>query len=138
MQVTRAREFSVYLQNRPGEMAGVLEAQAAAGAQLMGVCVSEVNGRGLVRLIGAPEETLRSVCEQMCETGAGPVAEADVLVAHTEERQNGLLEIALHLAEAGVNVRYVYSGSQSVGCPLTCVMRVDDIDLAERTIQGLP
>ncbi len=138
MNVTRAREFSVYLQDRPGELAGVLEAHAAAGAQLAGTSVSEVNGRGLVRLIGHPESSLRKVCEQLCDAGAGPVAEADVVVAHLEGRPNGFMEIAIHLAAAGLNVRYAYFGAQSSGSPSTVVIRVDDVDAAEAAIRALP
>ncbi len=138
MQVTRAREFSVYLQDRPGELAGVLEANAASGAQVTGVTVSEVNGKGLVRLIGYPEEGLRTVCEQLCDAGAGPVAESDVLVAHLEGRPNGFKEIAFHLAAAGINIRYAYFTAQANGSPTTCVIRVDDLDAAEKTICALP
>ncbi len=138
MHVTRAREFSVYLQDRPGELAGVLEAHAAAGVQIAGVSVTEVNGRGLVRLIGHSESGVRKVCEQLCDAGAGPVAEADVVVAHLEDRPNGFLEIALHLAAAGINVRYAYFGAQSNGSPPTCVIRVDDLDAAEAGIRSLP
>jgi hypothetical protein len=138
MQVIRAREFSVYLQDRPGELAGVLEAIAASGIQTSGLTVSEVNGRGLVRLLGSPEDGLRTVCEHLCDAGAGPVAEADVLVAELDGRPNGFREIAIRLAAAGINVRYAYQGAQVDGLPGRCVLRVDDMDLAQRTILDMP
>lgn len=138
MQVTRSREFSVYLQDRPGELAGVLEAIEAAGIQTTGISVSEINGRGLVRLLGTSEEGLRTVCEQLCDAGAGPVAEADVLVAELNGHPSGFREIAVHLAASGINIRYAYHSLPQNGSSGRCVIRVDEMDRAEKAILELP
>ena len=89
MEVVRVPEFSIYLADRPGELAGVLEALAAAGAKVTALSVVEtVNGvdrKGLVRLIGEPAEAIRRVCESVADTGAGPVSESEVLVVSLGE-----------------------------------------------------
>lgn len=108
MEVQQAIEFSVYLDQRPGELAGVLEAAAAGGVEITGMAVTEHLDRGLVRLLGRPEEQLRHVCESLVESGAGPVVEFEVLLVKIDQRPAAPLDIARHLAEADINVRYAY------------------------------
>ncbi len=63
MIARRLTEFTIYLAQRPGELAGLLEAIDAAGVDVAGLSVTEYNERGLVRLVGEPEESLRRVME---------------------------------------------------------------------------
>ncbi|MEL6328320.1 MAG: hypothetical protein AAFR38_01550 [Planctomycetota bacterium] len=119
-------EFSIYLDDRPGELAGVLEAVAAAGVQIESMSVSEHNGRGLVRLLGDPVEQLRAVCESLTESGIGPILEAEVVAVETGEREGTLRELAKTMADERVNVRYAYMAPSRNGRPELCVLRVDD------------
>jgi hypothetical protein len=135
MEVSRVREFSVYLADRPGELAGVLEALAAAGATVTAMSVVEVNGRGLVRVLAEPEETVRRVCEGIGETGAGPVAEAEVLAVHLGSNPGVFREIAVRLADAKVNVKYAYQSPAYNGTGARCILRVDEADRAEAIIR---
>jgi hypothetical protein len=76
MKPQRLTEFSIYLDQRPGELAGVLDALAAAGVDLLALSVTEHNGRGLIRVLGEPIEQLRAVCESLIDSGVGPVVES--------------------------------------------------------------
>lgn len=135
MEVVRVREFSVYLTDRPGELAGVLEALAAAGATVTALSVVEQNGKGLVRLLGEPEEAVRRVFESVTDTGAGPVAEAEVLAVGLGDNPASFRGAAVKLAAAGVNVRYAYQAPSHNGTPSRCILRVDDADRAEAIIR---
>lgn len=137
MEVSRVREFSVYLTDRPGELAGVLEALAAAGAVVTALSVVEQNGKGLVRLLGEPEASVRRVCEGVADTGAGPVTETDVLAVGLGQNPGVFREVAVRLAAAGVNVRYAYQSPSHNGTPARCILRVDDADKAEGIIRGV-
>ncbi len=132
MQVSRAREFSVYLHDRPGELAGVLEALAAAGTAPTALAVAEHNGRGLVRLIAAEESRARRVVEGLSDAGAGPIAEAEVLLVEAGE-DAAFREIAIRLADEGVNVRYAYRAGGNGSAP-QFVVRTDDLEAAERSL----
>lgn len=134
MQTRVQTEFSVYLADRPGELAGVLEAAAAAGVEITGVAVSDHNMRGLVRILGEPEDRLRHVFEAMVETGAGPVVETPVLVVSLGDRPGLIREIAGRLALAKVNVQYAYSAPAVNGTPARYVLRVSHMDQAREAL----
>lgn len=135
MEVQRATEFSVYLDQRPGELAGVLEAAEAGGAEITGLAVTEHLDRGLVRILGRPEEQLRHVCESLVESGAGPVVESTVLLVTIDQRPGAPRDIARHMAEADVNVRYAYLVSDNGNKLL--VLRVSDDERGAEVIAAM-
>ena len=135
MEVARVKEFSIYLTDRPGELAGVLEALAAAGVAVTALSVVEQNGKGLVRLLGEPEGAVRRVCEGVTDTGAGPVTEAEVLAVGLGDNPGVFRDVAVRLAAAAVNVRYAYQAPAQNGSAARCILRVDDADRAESIIR---
>ncbi len=137
MQAQIKTEFSVYLADRPGELAGVLEAAAAAGVEIMGLVVTESAHRGLVRVLGEPEEALRHVFEAMVETGAGPVVETPVLVVPIQDRPGLIREISAKLALARVNLQYAYCAPAVNGSPSRYVLRVSNAEQARQAIEGI-
>lgn len=137
MKSTRLTEFCIYLEHRPGQLAGLLDAAAAGGVYISGLCVSEYRDRGLVRLIGEPEESLRHVCESLVESGVGPMVESPVLAIDIEHRPGALRDVACGLADARVNIQYVYLTTPANGHPSRAVMRVDDIERAAGAIAAL-
>ena len=72
MNTSRLTEFSIYLDQRPGELAGLLEACRAAGVDVESIVTSEHNERGVVRVLGTPVDKLRNVCAHLVESGVGP------------------------------------------------------------------
>ncbi|MCC6284159.1 MAG: hypothetical protein IT439_02475 [Phycisphaerales bacterium] len=137
MNATLQTEFSIYLADRPGELAGVLEAAAAAGVEITSVSVVDQNKRGLLRVLGEPEDSLRRVFERMVETGAGPVLETPVLVFAVEGRAGLIREVAAKLALSGVNVQYAYGAPRLNGTPGRYVLRVTDIPRARDVIDAI-
>lgn len=137
MQSERLTEFSIYVAQRPGELAGLLEASAAAGITIHGLCVTEYKDKGLVRLIAEPEEAMRHVCESMVESGVGPVVESTVITFDIENRPGALRDVAVGLADARINIQYVYFTSPSPGRSSRAVMRVDDLNKGVEAINAL-
>ncbi|MEM7754263.1 MAG: ACT domain-containing protein [Planctomycetota bacterium] len=123
-------EFSIYLDQRPGELAGVLDAAGAAGVEVESFSVSEHNGRGLIRLIGEPVEALRAVCESMTDSGVGPIVESGVLAVRVDDRPSAMRDLTTAMADRRINVRYAYMSPGRVdGQVVTrCVFRVDDLE----------
>jgi len=137
MQCERLTEFSIYLADRPGELAGVLETAAAHGIHLAAISVGDTQQRGLIRVIGAPEDKLRKLCEGLVASGAGPVAEACVLAVGLADRPSAFRDVAVSFAAEGVNVRYAYQSPSLNGFPARCVFRVDDPDKAQAAVERL-
>jgi len=126
----------MYLADRPGELAGVLEAAQAAGVELEALVVGNNHSRGLVRLLGTPEDQLRRTLESLVEAGAGPVVEAGVLVIPVGHRAGLIREIAAKLALDGVNIQHAYSAPDASGA-LSYILRVSDPEQAFRTLESI-
>ncbi|MEL6739415.1 MAG: hypothetical protein AAFP26_02030 [Planctomycetota bacterium] len=139
-------EFSVYLDQRPGELAGLLGAARAAGVEMQSISTTEHMERGCVRIIGEPVDTLRRVCESLVESGVGPIVEAPVVAIPIDNRPGAVRDIAVLMSDNRINIRYVYlmpargvngsaKGDQGEGGNVRCVFRFDDLDKALAVIR---
>lgn len=137
MKPTRLTEFSVYLDQRPGEFAGLLDAAVAAGVNIRAVSVSEHNGNGLVRVVADPAEAMRAVCESFIDSGVGPIVESEVLAVSIENRPAAIRDIATAMADHRINLRYAYLMPAEGDRPTSCVFRVDDLENVVATIEGI-
>jgi hypothetical protein len=124
-------EFSVYLQQRPGELAGVLDAAKAAGVQISSISTTEYQDRGCVRLLGTPEQSLRSMCESLVDAGVGPIVEAPVIGVSVENRPGMIRDLTVLMADNRINIRYCYMIPSAEGLDgSVCVFRFDEHDQA--------
>jgi len=131
MQRTQMSEFSVYLQQRPGELAGVLDAAKAAGVQITSISTTEYQDRGCVRLLGTPEQSLRAMCESLVDAGIGPIVEAPVVGVSVEDRPGMIRDISVLMADNRINIRYCYMIPAVDGLDgSVCVFRFDEHDQA--------
>lgn len=137
MDAQTQTEFSIYLDQRPGELAGVLEALDAAGVEVRAVSVTDQNNRGLVRILAHPEERVREVFESLVEAGAGPAIESQVLVVSADNRPSAVRDVAAQLALGGVNVRYAYGAPGVNGSAGGCIFRVSDLERAVEIVRGI-
>jgi hypothetical protein len=137
MKPQRLTEFSIYLDQRPGELAGVLDALAAAGVDLLALSVTEHNGRGLIRVLGEPIEQLRAVCESLIDSGVGPVVESEVLGVSIDARPSAMRDLTTAMADLRINMRYAYLCPARAGEPARCVFRVDDLEDVMQQIDAI-
>lgn len=137
MRPQRLTEFSIYVEDRPGELAGVLDAVGAAGVEIEVMNVSTNAGKGIIRLVGSPTDDLRSALESLVESGHGPLTEAEVLSVGLDRRPNAFRDITVHFAPKGINVLYAYMAPANNGHQARCVLRVDDLDAAQAAIESL-
>jgi len=129
-------EFSIYLQQRPGELAGLLDAALAAGVEMISISTTEHLDRGCVRLLGHPEAALRGVCESMVDAGVGPVVESPVVGVSVEDRPGVVRDLAVLMSDHRINVRYCYFVPASrVNERTMCVFRFDEHETAMDLIQ---
>lgn len=137
MDASLTTEFAIYLADRPGELAGILEAAEAAGIEITAVCVGDHNSRGLIRLLAEPEVGLRNLLESMVEAGAGPFVESQVIVCPAGDRPRLLRDLAAKLALSNINVAHAYHAPASNGTPSRVVLCVSDAHAGLETIQSL-
>lgn len=136
MNYIQLTEFSIYLHQRPGELAGLLDAAKAGGVEIISISTTEHLDRGCVRLLGHPEQALRQICESMVDAGVGPVVESPVVGISIADRPGVVRDLVVLMADNRINVRYCYFVPASkVSEETMCIFRFDEHESAMELIE---
>lgn len=120
-----ARDLTVRLtQDRPGELAGVVETLSQAGVNIDGL--AEVDG--VVHVLARDPSAARAALRAAGYSIAG---ELEVLIMPMPDRPGELSMITRRLADASVNVRFVYLATET-----RVVIGVDDISQARQVLDS--
>jgi hypothetical protein len=120
-----ARDLTVRLtQDRPGELAGVVETLSQAGVNIDGL--AEVDG--VVHVLARDPSAARAALRA---AGYSIVGELEVLIMPMPDRPGELSMITRRLADASVNVRFVYLATET-----RVVIGVDDISQARQVLDS--
>jgi hypothetical protein len=126
-----ARNLTIVLQDRPGELARLGEATGSAGVSIQGMCAMTGEGRGVIHLLFADDvaPTARRALE---EAGMGVADEREVLVIDVAQRPGSLGGLARALGEANVNIELAYTTFGGI----KLVIATDDMDSARAALDG--
>src|SRR5215472_10030955 len=132
LSIETATQLAVFLANRPGALARVCEALAKAEININALATSDTVDHTVVRMVvSEPTKALMLLGE------AGVLAlEAEVLMIETANQPGVLATIADRLAEADVNIEYVYLAGVG-GENGLIVLRPSDIEKAESALRDL-
>jgi hypothetical protein len=124
-----AKDLTIVLQDRPGELARLGEAMGQAGVNIEGMCALTGEGRGVIHILVADDaaSAARSALE---DAGMGVADEREMLVANIQDRPGSLGELARRLAEANVNIELVYTTFGGI----RVVIATDDLDAARAAL----
>lgn len=112
-----AVQISVFVENRPGELASIASELGAQGVNILALCLAEGIDHGYVRLVVDRPETAVTVLtdrRHMFFTRAVHLVELE----HQPGRLGELLE---QWVRKGVNLEYAYTGVTPEGRPLVVV-----------------
>jgi hypothetical protein len=122
-----ARDLTVRLEaDRPGELAGVVQALSRSGVNIEGIAEIEGVVHVLARDPSAARGALRSRGYQID-------GELEVVVLSLTDRPGELAMILQRLAEAEVNVRFTYLATGT-----RVVIGTDDVTRARQAIESRP
>lgn len=126
------KQISVFLENRPGTLAEALSVLQEHGINLRAMSVADTADFGILRLIvNEPDKV-----ERVLRGGNFPVKTNDVLALTVADKPGGLLEQVKKLTAAGINIEYVYAFAASANSEARVVLKVDDLERAERLVNG--
>ncbi len=128
----RAKQVSVFVENKPGRLVSILEALERKEISIRGMSVSDAAEIGIVRLILTnAEEGLNELRR------AGFTTRMDmVLCAETPDVAGGLLRsVARPIADAGINLHYFYAYTDPSTNRVMAVIKPDDLEKAEKALQ---
>ena len=126
--MARGTQLSVALENKPGELAKVGAALARAKVNIEAVSVVDSAQVGVVRLVTSSNAKARAALKKAGMT----VVQSPVIVAKMPNEPGALAAACRKLANAKVNIEYVYGSAARKGEASTIVLGVSDVARAAR------
>jgi hypothetical protein len=124
-----AVDLTVVFTDEPGELAKLGQATGDAGVNIQGMCAFTGQGRGIIHLLVADSAAERAA-SALRQAGMGVADQRPVMVVDIADRPGSLGEMALELAEAGVNIELLYTTYGGV----RVVIATDDLESARRAL----
>ena len=115
------RDLAIRLENRPGALAEMGEALGSAGMSVEGGGAFVFDGQGIAHFLFEDTVAARKALE---EKGIEVLEDRGVLVQKLNQEEPGQLgKISRMMAEAGVNIKVIYSDHQN-----QLILVVDDFE----------
>lgn len=126
------KQISVFLENRPGTLAEVLGVLGEHEVNIRAMAVADTADFGILRLIvNEPDKV-----ERVLKGASFAVKTTPVLTMKVADQPGGLLTEVRKLTGAGINIEYVYAFAAAAASEARVVLKVDDLDKAEKILYG--
>jgi len=128
----KVEQISVFLENKPGSLAEVTRILGESGVNIRALSLADTKDFGILRLIVNDNEKAREILGRKGLT----VRKTEVVAVEVPDRPGGLAEIMKILAEASINVEYLYAFVQQSGENAIIIFRFDETDRAISVLSG--
>lgn len=129
----RVTQISVFLENRPGRLANLLQVLAAAKVNLRALSLADTADFGIARIIVADTAAAIAAIQRAGLTAAT----TEVLRVEVPDAPGALENtIVAPLAQAGVNIEYLYAHSERPTDKAEVIMKVDRLEKAEQVLKA--
>lgn len=126
------KQLALFLENKPGTLAKVCKALAAAGINIHAISVSDAVDHAVVRMVvNDPHKALHLLGDH-----GVLVVERDVLMLQGRNRRGELADIAAKLSKNKVNIEYAYSATPANATTGAMILRVSNPKKAARILKG--
>jgi len=119
-------QLSVFLENRPGSLAEPLRSLAAADINLVSISLADTEQFGILRLVLKDWQRAKGVLEK----DGWVVNVSDVVAVDVDDQPGGLANMLGILAEAGINIEYMYAFALRRNVKAVLLFRFEDPDAA--------
>ncbi len=127
----RVSQLSVFIENKSGRLADVTRTLADANINIRALSIADTIDYGLLRLI-----VNDPIAAKEAITKAGfTVALTEVLAIEVSDKPGGLANIIDILAEAGLNIEYMYAFVGRSGENAIVIFRIEKVDEAIAALQ---
>lgn len=124
-------QLSVFLENRPGSLMEPLRVLAAADINLVSISLADTEQFGILRLVLKDWEYAKSVLEK----DGWVVNVSDVVAVDVDDQPGGLVKMLAVLAEAGINIEYMYAFALRRNVKAVLLFRFEDPDAAIEALE---
>ena len=124
------KQLSVFVENKKGTILDVTKSIAEAGVDIRALSVADTQDFGILRLIVSDIEKAKDALSE----GNCVVSVTKVIAVSVSDVPGGLSKVLELLAEADINVEYVYAFITVSGQHVYVVLRVEDNDKASEVL----
>ena len=124
------KQVSIFIENETGRLTALTEILAEAGIDLNAATIAETGEYGILRcIVQDPDHT----CQVLSKKGF-MASVSDVIAVAIDNKPGGLHYVLEMLSGADIAVKYIYSTIQSIKGEAVIVMKVSDLEGAERIL----
>ena len=124
------RQVSVFIENQPGKLHETLKLIADSGLNVRALSIAETRDFGILRLITSDTpKTIEALSQESI------INITTVIAAKLEDRVGALCYVLDFLAQAEINIEYIYAFTASEDFGAYVVIRVDDAEKAEQVLK---
>ncbi len=124
-------QLSVFLENRPGQLAAAIRRISDAGVNLRALSLADTKDFGLLRLIVDDLPRAKAVLSEH-----SIVLETPVIAVRMDDEAGALNHILQLLETTNINVEYMYAFTGAAAGSAYVVLRVDDAPSAETALRN--
>ena len=126
-----AKQFSVFMVNKPGVLARVLGEFAEAKINITAMTMMDSAEHGVMRVVFASPEK----AERILKTLNMPYNETSVLCITLTNKSGALATVAEKLSKNHINISYAYCTAGAKGGRTTGILKVADVQKAMRVLE---
>jgi len=123
------QQLSVFVQNIPGRLQEKLKALSDANIDIRAMSLADTKDFGILRLIVSDTE---KACKVLSEESVATIT--NVVAVRMDDKAGALYGILKVLADAGINLDYMYAFTATTAGGAYVVLRVDDNAQAEAAL----
>ncbi len=127
----KAKQVSVWVEDRPGMLGEVASALGAKKVNIVAFMAGVIGGRGGIRLV----VDKLAVAKQIFAECGWETSEEDVIQITLGDKPGALGRAVSKLGEAGINIRYAYTGSASSAQKVNTYLAVADVNAALKALR---
>jgi hypothetical protein len=127
----KVEQISVFLENKAGRLAEVTRVLGDGGINIRALSLADTTDFGILRLIVDQYDKAREILKEKGFT----VGKTEVVAVEVPDRPGGLAMLLQALAQADINVEYMYAFVQHSGKNAVIIFRFDNLDQAIELLQ---
>jgi hypothetical protein len=128
-------QVSVYLDNRPGSLSEAMSQLDKNQIQVFALSIADAGEFGLVRMVTEDPEKATKVLENMDYNLAKSRRNTEVTAVFMGD-EDKISKITKILGDGSMNIEYAYSSAVHVDGKIALILRVNDIENAEKTLKA--
>lgn len=128
------QQVSVFLDNRPGSLSELITYLDRFKIKIFALSIADAGEFGLIRMITEDAGRATKILEDANFNLAKSKKNIEVTVILTTEKDK-VSRIAKILGDNDLNIEYAYSSAVRIDGKFALVLRVDDLDKAERILE---